>query len=904
MAYAALISLKQTIQRFVNSHILIVPSVFVSLQELQSRSFLTRRSGKELLSEITDFAFFEVESLQQILKDINSSEKLNALDGQIREAAYVFEDILESHLSAQFILQSDQRLGDFDSSLDLQKLKQDIDSFTETAKMMKKELIYELDNPLPQNYDHICDFIDVSSIIDFSKKETKMVGVSDHLRDIESLVSNWWSSKVQTISLVGMAGIGKTTLAKEVFEDPSILRLLMYRGFQCRAFVTIGPNYRLREVMLSILSQVDRDSSIMQAQVYIYDDELAEHLKESLLHRRYFIVLDDVWSEQVWDDLKGLFPEINNGSRILLTTRLEEVARASSNEEFAILKMCLLNKEESWKLLREKVFDDKSACPSQLEKAGRKIAENCDGLPILIVTVAKILQKAEKTLEYWNKVAEKENLVFDDAYDQISDVLYPSYMYLPQRLKACFLYMGAFPQKYEIPRSKLLSLWVAEGFLEPDRCETVECFAEKCLEGLVSRNLVIAHKTNFSGRIKTCSLHSVFWRLCNVEASKNKFSHVAKSCADGLVGAIKSQRRLCIHNNILFGIKDVHKSMASIVNARTLICSGPHHQYPVPICFGLRLLRVLDALTICFYEFPMDVSKLVQLRYLALTYNGIIHSSISKLRKLQFLIVRRHMGTRSSSTTLSYLPIEIWNMEELKHIQITGSDLLDPRGALLPNLLTLLDVSARSCTEDVLLRIPNLLKLGVRIELSPSHHDDEPLWWFDRLSHLRKVKSLKCVVVNPTLRSNVAPRFSHSLKLPSSLVKLTLSGFGFAWKCMEVIANLRMLQVLKLQFYAFSGPKWESYDYGFYSLDVLVIEDADLVHWRVEHEGCIPRLKLLIIRHCYRLEEIPMEIGRSLEKIEIVDSNSLAVTCAKDIEKDQRRKGAHFLEVIVQSSKD
>ncbi|KAL9170514.1 hypothetical protein ABFS82_04G149400 [Erythranthe guttata] len=528
-------------------------------------------------------------------------------------------------------------------------------------------------------------------------------------------------------------------------------------------------------------------------------------------------------------------------------------------------------------------------CPRELEKAGKKIAENCEGLPLTIVTVGKILSEAEKTTEYWNKVAiDKQNAVFVDAYEQMFEVLYPSYNYLPQYLKPCFLYMGVFPQNCEIPFSKLLNLWLSERFLELEHDLDSTNYGVRCLINLVSRSLVMVHEDRrYTDRVNTCRLHSSYWYMCNKEAENIKFFHALKSISDGLAQGIESQRRLCIRNNVLFGMKDVYDSMASISSLRSLLCTGPYHQYQVPICLEyLSLLRILDALTVRFYEFPMEVVKLLQLRYLTLTYDGKLPSLISKLWNLEYLIVERHLRIIKHVENIQFMPREIWNMEKLKHLKVTGCDLPYPcEGSFLPNLLTLLDVSAQSCTRDVLSRIPNLLKLGIRIELALDNV--EPLCIFDHISNLRNLSGLKCVVVNPRIMSEfvIAPLSIFS----SSLEKLTLSGLGYQWEEMSKIASsLPNLVMLKLRCYAFRGPKWEVHENEFSCLEYLLIEDTDLVQWTVGNRGFFQRLKKLSIRHCYRLVEIPIPEGfnKCLKKVEVVDCNPVVVACAKRLKLD------------------
>ncbi|KAK6123410.1 hypothetical protein DH2020_042833 [Rehmannia glutinosa] len=902
MAYAAVVSLKQTIEHLRSSrNISILPSsvqiIESAYEELRSIQKLLQgldiRSGLIEKSDYTDLiTSYEPSGLNKVfttLKRGKSSEsrgfrggdvhRMNALDGKMREAASELEDALENHVVNLILKSRPSSL----ISLDLQELKPDIDFFNKTVKELKKEYAKEEDD------DDV-----VSSRINFGGNKSKMVGFSDEFRQMkDELLED--ILRVNIGSVVGMAGIGKTTIAKEFFEDSSVLN-----WFDHRAWVTVGPKYQLIDIMQNILDQVDPYNN---GKMLIKGDELALCLRRSLKDRRCLVVLDDVWNKEITFYVERLIVYAcfgyKCGSLILLTTRTEKVGATDSRLTIKMLKLRFLTNDESWDLLREKVFGEES-CPSELEKAGKKIAENCEGLPLTIVTISDFLIKAEKTPEYWNMVAEKENSIFIDAYDQMSKVLLRSYNYLPQYLKDFFLYMGVFPQKYDIPLSKLTKLWSVEGcFLSraSKHIRNLEVYLLKHLEELVGKNLVLVRKRNYKYKPKTYGLHSALWHSCIGEAERNKFFHVFNNYADSLVAeSIRNQRRLCIHNNILFGIKDVQISMASISTARSLLCTGPHHRYPIPICFGLRLLRVIDALTIRFYEFPMDVLELVQLKYLALTCDGKLPISISKLSNLQILIVRRYFNIVKLYEDESYLPMEIWDMKELEHLQVMGGNLPDPcDGAVLPNLITLLDVSAHSCTKGVIKGLPKLNKLGIRIEFSVDVA--EPLCCFDHISHLNKLESLKCVVVNPALRSEVVAPLASSSLFPKSIKKLSLRGLGFSWEDMKVIASLPKLEVLKLRCYAFRGPKWEVLNKGFPSLEFLLIKDTDLVYWTIGHES-FSKLQCLSLKQCYKLQDIQWKFRKSL-KIEIVDCNPLTVTCAKQMQKNRSN-----LEVNVHSSWD
>ncbi|KAI3467290.1 hypothetical protein Pfo_023953 [Paulownia fortunei] len=541
--------------------------------------------------------------------------------------------------------------------------------------------------------------------------------------------------------------------------------------------------------------------------------------------------------------------------------------------------------------------------PSALEKFGKMIAQNCQGLPLAIVTVGCHLAKAEKTPKYWENVAGSGNSVIADTEEAkvMSKKLSLSYKRLPQHLKACFLYMGIFPKNHEIPASKLVKLWTAGGFLEPVEFKTLEDVAVECLRELVDRSLVLVSKQSSTFGIKTCTLHYVMWHVCSSKAEKHKFFHAINKYTDCVFPEDKnSQRRLSIRKNILFGIKDVYNSMVLFSTVRSLLCVGPHHPYPLRVCLGFKLLRVLDALTIRFYMFPSEILELYQLRYLALTYNGgELPAGMSKLRNLQFLIVRLHLSVKSS-VAASYLPMEIWSMQELRHLQFLGSDLPDPFGALLPKLLTLLHVSAHSCTRGVLARIPNLRKLGIRIVLTQDAAA-ESLCPFNHFVQLQKLESLKCVVINPDLRSQAVVLPDSIAIFPYYLKKLALSGCGFLWEDMKKIGQLQFLEGLKLRCHAFRGPMWEVKEGEFRRLEFLLLEDMDLVHWR----ACgvvFGILRHLSIKHCYKLEELPPHLGRifSLELIELVDCNPLAVASAWELE-DKRPWWAKVYRLKVSS---
>ncbi|KAL0390401.1 UNVERIFIED_CONTAM: putative disease resistance protein [Sesamum calycinum] len=205
------------------------------------------------------------------------------------------------------------------------------------------------------------------------------------------------------------------------------------------------------------------------------------------------------------------------------------------------------------------------------------------------------------------------------------NILALSYNYLPNFLKACFLYMGAFPKDYEIPVSRLIWLWIAEGFVLPVRSKCLEDVANDYLEDLVNRNLILVGKRRLDGRIKTCRIHDLLRDLCMIEAQNENFLHVIERYAQVfLMGAIAPR---------LMDRMD------------------------------FKLLRVLDIELLQSNHFPIEIVELIHLRYLALAINCELPGSISKLQNLQSLIID-HIWEGQ------YLPREIWMMPQLRHIRL------------------------------------------------------------------------------------------------------------------------------------------------------------------------------------------------------------------------------------------
>ncbi|KAL3642341.1 hypothetical protein CASFOL_013156 [Castilleja foliolosa] len=716
------------------------------------------------------------------------------------------------------------------------------------------------------------------------KGNNDVVGFDNDLTEIKTrLICS--SPRVEAVSIVGMGGIGKTTLARQAYDDKYVVEY-----FDTRAWVTVSQEYSIPHVLLSLLQSAGISMEYMSEKS---EGQLSECLYKSLKGRRYLIVMDDTWDTKIWDELKRSFPEDNNTSRVLLTTRLLEVALYSNPSIQFLHPMRFFNESESWDLLCRKVFGGKGYCPDELEEVGKAIARYCEGLPLAIAVIGGVLSKVNRTREHWTSIADNlSSIVTKDDEMQCMEILSLSYNHLPHHLRPCFLYMGVFPEDCEISIPKLVRLWVAEGFLKPIASKSLEELAEEYLDDLFARNLLLVCKWNRHDGIKTCIIHDMLRNLCIQKAHDEKFLHVVKRYSDVLQEGANASRRLSIHANTHHISEVLSSGEIRNSSARSLLCTGAHRVYPSRVYLGYKLLRVLDLLIVQFSQFPVEITRLVNLRYLALTYNGQLPPLISKLQNLQTIVYHNFEYDPSP-----FLPVEIWMMPKLRHICVTShcfnSQVFPDNCFLLENLQTLSDIMNLRCDNDFVKKIPNLKKLVVSYGMGT--YMDRSLCQLEALANLNQLETLK-------LRTDyclISPGRDHpKLAFPQKLKRLSLTGCGMPWESMTVVGALPNLEVLKL-INACRSPEWDPVEGQFCQLKYLLLEDTRIVHWRADQTH-FPRLERLVIRSCSKLMEIPLDIGEipTLQTIELVGDNPPAVTMsAKRIEEEQQSMGNEDLKV-------
>jgi len=241
-------------------------------------------------------------------------------------------------------------------------------------------------------------------------------------------------AELDVISITGMPGSGKTTLAFKVYNDKSISC-----HFDLRAWCTVDQEYDEKNLLNKIFNQVNGlDSNLIE------NIDVADKLRKQLLGKRYLIVLDDVWDTTTWDELTRPFPNGMKGSRIILTTREKEVALHGKRYTDP-LELRLLRSEESWELLEKRAFGNE-ICPDELLDVGKEIAENCKGIPLVVDLIAGVIAGREKKKSVWLEVVNNLHSFILKNEVEVMKVIEISYNHFPDHLKPCLLHFASRPK--------------------------------------------------------------------------------------------------------------------------------------------------------------------------------------------------------------------------------------------------------------------------------------------------------------------------------------------------------------------------------------------------------------------------------------------------------------------------
>ncbi|XXG71159.1 hypothetical protein AAC387_Pa07g0476 [Persea americana] len=677
-------------------------------------------------------------------------------------------------------------------------------------------------------------------------EETEVVGQQEVINTVkEQLMSE--ESRRCVISIVGMGGLGKTTLAKKVYHA-------IKHEFDCHAFVYLSEQFGIKDVLMRIitcvmgLSREDREK--------LNEDQLGMMLRDHLREKRYLLFIDDIWSTQAWDTLKLVLPIGMNKSRVMLTTRIKDVALHADPSSHPH-EMRLLNDDEGWELFMKKIFPEgnpSTACPAELEKTGRKILVKCGGLPLAILVLGGLLSRKEKTFSAWSKVLESVNRHLTESSDQCRDILALSYWDLPYYLKPCFLYLGLFPEDYEIHSWRLFNMWIAEGFIPQKDNNIMEDVAEDYLEEMVGRSMIQVVSKKSDGSVYLLRIHDLLRDLSISEARQNSFFTLHN---DNRTSSSSTSVRRLVHYGDLDGYKRINRSIATL---RSILWFSDYED-------GLgRLLIPSGKLLRVFYAYRAQILR-------ETTKEGAF-SSLRYLRISTFATTKSlssFIGNLSNLLTLEIccnciLPNAIWNLEKLRHLD-TPFCSVDGHPQLnnLRNLQTL-SLQAGSWIEDDLGKLTSLRDLSIRGDISSYHKALSKS--VEKLCSLRSLDLIDGHSIPPFMpfahHFYLYEMFFHGRiqklpKLPPNLAELILFQSTLEQDAISTLEKLQHLKILKFGSKSYDSKKLFCSSGGFPRLEVLVLQDLPLEEWIVA-EGAMPSLKSVELWKIPNLKTLPEQI--------------------------------------------
>ncbi|KAL1315830.1 hypothetical protein AAHE18_15G016500 [Arachis hypogaea] len=560
--------------------------------------------------------------------------------------------------------------------------------------------------------------------------------------------------------IVGMAGLGKTTLARWVFNDERVIQ-----HFDLRIWVCVSTNFNMMRILQSIVESstgVNPNLSTLEA--------MQNKVQQVLLDKRCLLVLDDVWDNIKWEDLKSVLHYGGTKSvSILVTTRDQIVASAMETCPTQSHHLQPLPKDENWSLFTHYAFGPNKEQPAKLVEIGKEIVRRCVGNPLASKVVGSLLRNKREEKEWLNVLESK----FWDI-DAVMGALRLSYFHLNPSARQCFCFCALYPEDFRISKEQLIHLWMANGLIKSKGHLEVEDVGNQQWEELLQRSFFQEVSIDKYGNT-TFKIHDLFLDLAHSIVGEEYKAYDESASLTNL-----STR---VHHVSYSGLPELNQNnLKNIESLRTFIDLDPaiSNLFLMPPAIVLRKVQLcnsLRALRTRSSELPV-LKSLTHLRYLNI-YNSYITKlpkCVSRLQKLQILKLEH-------CHYLTCLPKHLAKLKDLSHLIIEGCWSLismPPKIGELKHLKTLNIFIVDSKAKHGLAELHDL-QLGGRLHIKglenvQSEHDA-------REANLMNKKELSYLYLSWNSDSNsnslcISPeRVLEALEPPPNLKNLGINGY-------------------------------------------------------------------------------------------------------------------------------
>ncbi|XP_048446379.1 disease resistance protein RPM1-like [Pyrus x bretschneideri] len=843
----------------------------------------------------------ELESIRSFLKEADA--KAAAADGetgndgvktwvnQVREAAFYIEDVIDEYLLR--ILRHHQHHGFlrfFHKIIRLAKKMRSQDGIVLKVDGIK-ELVREIkerserygfksldqqgqssgETTLPWNDPRVASlFIE----------EAEIVGIESARDELTRLLVEG-APRREVISVVGMGGLGKTTLAKKVYDQPKVMG-----HFDCYAWITVSQSYRVEDLLRTVIKKFysSREERFPEEIDTMDKESLISTSREYLQQKRYVVVFDDVWKVDFWGSIEYALLD-NKGGRIIITTRIQDVANFCKRYCFVhVHHLKHLPQDKAWELFRRKAFqfELEGKCPEELEELSLNFVKRCEGLPLAIVSIGGLLSTKAKVVSEWQKLYNSlsSELESNPHLTSLTRILSLSYHHLPYYLKLCILYFGIFPEDYSVNCIRLVRLWIAEGFVKPKRGKTLEEVGEEYLIELIHRTLVQVSEVYIDGKARGCRVHDLVHDVLLKKGLDSSFCHVLSKDESSFK---PTTRRLSMDISPSEALGSIIQS--HIRSVFTFNLEEWPESFLDTLSGNLKLLKVLDFMDAPINQLPKYVGDLYLLTYLSLrnTKVKLLPDSIGNLQNLETLDLKQSL--------VYEIPAKINKLVKLRHLLGYHRDyncdmglfLIMEKGVKIHEGIGCLQALQKLSYVEVnhggmrlikeLGKLRQLRKLGLK---NLKSEDGRAVCAsIEKMNHLEsllltainedEVLDLESISTPPQLirslcligRLEQLPGWISNLQ---HLVRITIYWSRLRDSPLKALQNLPNLLELSLDYNAYDGVQLHFEEGGFQKLRKLHLEEMMGLNSLIIDNGVMPLLQEFHIGPSPQLKEVPSGI--------------------------------------------